>query len=281
MWWGWAYLPWPHGPRQGVGLSHLGGWKGFWKTEHTPMTWPLGWGMRWQSTGESKGGLESNRWASVGILALPPTSWASGVSHQYKASTCRVIVRIRSKNAAKALHRHCDLLIKEALIILLASRHPLQVAASPQSRICQSEHLGNHLVQTPAVMCGLTFPSSSNWPSGRGHATISSLLLWLLDLSSLGLASSERLSCSLQPMATCFLCWFLALIRVVIWVPTDYVLGEHPNAGPGLLSDWCSTTLSSCWGGGGGGGGQRGTGGIGKDLLKESEEEKRIIIANT
>ena len=78
--WRWAYLPWPHRPRHGVSLSHLGGWKGFWKTEHTPVSWPLGWGMR--GIGESKRGLKSNKQTLGGVQALPLTSWASVVLHQ-------------------------------------------------------------------------------------------------------------------------------------------------------------------------------------------------------
>lgn len=64
---------------------------------------------------------------------------------------CRFIVRIRSNNADKALHSHGGPLINVALVLLPASRHPLQVAALPQSHIPQYKFLGNHLIVTPYI----------------------------------------------------------------------------------------------------------------------------------
>ena len=109
-----------------------------------------------------KGGLSliDRLWLGVWLCLSLAESLLSSIS---AASTCRVIIRMKSNKAGKALHGHGDLLINVTLIHLPASRYPLQVAALPQSYIPQYKVLGNHLVQTP--QCVVSPSPSSSQPS--------------------------------------------------------------------------------------------------------------------
>ena len=147
-----------------------------------------------------------------------------------KTSMRRVIVRIRSNNAGRALNRCHDHLINVALVLLPATRHPLPVAASPQSYIPQYKPLGNHLVQTLHVTSAWSHchvAPHSPQTDQLCTAMHRSLHTSLPSRPTQPWSCLLRLCCFPQPMVTCFLSSLPALITVLICVPIEYVLSEH------------------------------------------------------
>lgn len=111
------------------------------------------WGRGWGDGGLK---VKDRFWLGSWLFLSLAESQLSSIS---KAYMCRVTVRIRNSIAGKALHRHHDL-ITAALVLLPPSRHPLQVAAWPQSHIPQYK-LGSCLIQTLHITSVCSHPHAA------------------------------------------------------------------------------------------------------------------------